>query len=152
VTDRNAGQSVLHPTVLASIGLLVINDWWAKAHWHDAVTGKISDFAGLYFFPVLLVAAVEVLRDRYEPVAWATRRRRLAAAVMTTGVAFAVIKGLAPIQIGPRWIVRRDPTDLIALLSLGVAWLQFSRPPTRGGLRLRPTGALPRPRIGRHVP
>lgn len=46
-----------HPIFLLSIILLLSNDWIFKAAFHNALTGKLSDFAGLlafpYFFSVL---------------------------------------------------------------------------------------------------
>lgn len=46
-----------HPIFLLSIILLFLNDWIFKAAFHNEITGKLSDFAGLlafpYFFSVL---------------------------------------------------------------------------------------------------
>ena len=42
---------------LAAVLLLVVNDWVLKPRFHDAVTGKLSDLAGLAFAPVLLSAS-----------------------------------------------------------------------------------------------
>lgn len=46
-----------HPTFILSIILLLLNDWFFKEMFHNTLTGKLSDFAGLlafpYFFSVL---------------------------------------------------------------------------------------------------
>lgn len=42
-----------HPLFLTSIILLVLNDWIFKSTFHNELTGKLSDFAGLFAFPFL---------------------------------------------------------------------------------------------------
>lgn len=106
------------------------------------LTGKLSDFAGLFFFPLLLVALVALVR-RGGP-----RRLDLTLACLLTGALFAAIQ-LAPAAadayrdlgaavaalVGPLWRARptvtADPTDLVALPVLVLAWLhgrRFLRP------------------------
>lgn len=43
-----------HPLFLFSVLLLILNDWWFKAAFSNPLTGKLSDFAGLFAFPFLL--------------------------------------------------------------------------------------------------
>ncbi|MFT5682697.1 MAG: hypothetical protein ACI8RZ_003621, partial [Myxococcota bacterium] len=45
---------LLHPVTLTAMALLAVNDHWAKYALTGVVTGKLSDFAGLVFFPLLL--------------------------------------------------------------------------------------------------
>jgi hypothetical protein len=64
--DDGAGGGLLDPVVVASVTLLVVNDHLLKqaargTAW-SLVTGKLSDVAGMVFFPVLLVAAVELVQ------------------------------------------------------------------------------------------
>lgn len=55
------------PLFLCSVGLLALNDWYLKATFHNALTGKISDFAGLFAFTVFII----VWLPRYrEIIAW----------------------------------------------------------------------------------
>jgi len=42
---------------LASLALLVLNDWWLKGAYPGIITGKLSDFAGIAVVTLLLVAA-----------------------------------------------------------------------------------------------
>jgi len=46
-----------HPATLISISLLLFNDHVLKIAAPSPLTGKLSDFAGLFFFPFLLAAA-----------------------------------------------------------------------------------------------
>ncbi|MET3018676.1 hypothetical protein [Flavobacterium hydatis] len=40
-----------HPVFLISLIILILNDWVFKNVFHNYVTGKLSDFAGLFVFP-----------------------------------------------------------------------------------------------------
>ncbi|MFD2284789.1 hypothetical protein GJU39_12400 [Pedobacter petrophilus] len=44
-------DKLLHPIFLLSIILLLTNDFFLKAYFHNELTGKLSDFAGLFAFP-----------------------------------------------------------------------------------------------------
>lgn len=48
------GDSLLHPVVLVAVVVLVLNDHWWKGVGPALVTGRLSDVAGLLFFPLLL--------------------------------------------------------------------------------------------------
>ena len=120
----------LHPIALAAVLLLVINDWVLKPHWPGAITGKLSDVAGLIFAPVLLSAVIGLAlftarrRDPY------LTHRRLVACIAATGITFAVTKlwpaaatlvAHAISVVRPAHIVV-DPTDLLALPALAIAY------------------------------
>jgi hypothetical protein len=84
--------------VVLSVVVLVVNDHWLKARLGPdprlgVVTGKLSDVAGLVFFPLVLVSIVELVRGR------AASRAEVTGAVVLTGVAFAAIK-LVPVAAG----------------------------------------------------
>lgn len=143
-----AGDGMLHPAALAALAVLVVNDHVLKARFPGFVTGKLSDFAGLVFFPLLLVAltevALRVLRRFTAP-----SRRALWICVLLTGAVFSLTKTWEPAGQGYRvalgalqWpafaasalargapvphvrAVRHavDPTDLMALPSLALAF------------------------------
>lgn len=138
-----------HPFSLTAIAVLVVNDHVLKAAWPGFVTGKLSDVAGLVFFPLLWVALLE-------PLVGAIRdRRSVAIAASLTAVAFALVKTwppanfayavlggvlqwpavatqawLAGLPLPSRFEVAcvRDPSDLLALPAAWVAvWLVPAR-------------------------
>lgn len=140
-------DGLLHPVPLLAFALLALNDHVFKARWPGPVTGKLSDVAGMVCFPLLLVALSELWSGRRP--GWAPSRRALAVAVITTGLGFALVKTWAPVTglwawtwgalqwparaigalisgAGPPGIapvmVVRDPTDLLALPGLLLAW------------------------------
>lgn len=85
---RQAGAGLLHPLPIAAIVLLAANDHLFKAWWPGAVTGKLSDIAGLAFFPLLLQAAWEIAGGRV------AARAVLAACAVATGAVFALANAL----------------------------------------------------------
>ncbi len=147
------GDGLLRPLPLIAIAVLLFNDHMLKAAMPGLVTGKLSDFAGLVFFPLFLVAIAEVASSLFGlPVVGS--RRVLAAAVILTGVVFAAIQivpvaaegyriGLgfaqwavtAPLHamgssgLGSPWQASlvADPTDLVALLALPIPLLDGLR-------------------------
>ena len=44
------------PIFILSLTLLLLNDFWWKQIFHNSLTGKISDFAGLVVFPLFFTA------------------------------------------------------------------------------------------------
>ncbi len=110
-----------HPLSLAAIGLMLANDFVFKALWPSWWTGKLSDFAGLFFLPFLAAAVLSL---------FVPGRLVGGLALGITGAGFALLKldpGLAPLLGGLGLQARADPSDLLALLSLlpaGFLWLK----------------------------
>lgn len=48
------GHKLLRPFFIIAVLLLLINDLYFKYEYHNAITGKLSDFAGLFAFPYFL--------------------------------------------------------------------------------------------------
>ena len=139
---RAAGDALLHPVALAAVALLVLNDHWLKHAHPGALSGKLSDFAGLAFFPLVLVGAWEVALAALGR-AWLPSQRALAVAACATAAAFVAIKTSYAALDAWRWSLGalhwawrgrllpvagvRDPTDLVALPALLVPLLIGSR-------------------------
>jgi hypothetical protein len=133
------GEAV-HPVALAAIALLAVNDWLLKSRLGPggaggAVTGKLSDLAGLIFAPVVLSAAIglvlhaaALLGARIDP---SLSRRRLIACIAATAAVFVAVKLAPPAAhalaaaisaLGRPAAVVADPTDLACLPALAAAW------------------------------
>lgn len=128
-------RGLAHPTPLAALAVLALNDHVLKGAgvlpgW---LTGKLSDFAGLALFPVLLTAIVE-LHPR------APRRLLVAlGATLATGLTFSLLKTwpAANALANRAWgTVVLDPTDLVALPALGLALHHLLAPPARPAPRV----------------
>jgi len=133
-TDRAAVPALpvgeaMHPLALVLGGVLVVNDWVLKQRYPGAVTGKLSDIAGLGFAPVVLTSAIDLVRHALRR--WldpSLTARRLALACVATALGFASIKLCAPCRalfvalIGHGAAVDPDWTDLLCLPCVLIAW------------------------------
>jgi hypothetical protein len=83
----------MHPIALLALVVMVVNDWVLKPRFGpSAVTGKLSDLGGLIAAPVVLTAAIGLLRKvtgRKDPY---LTHRRLVFAIAATGAGFTAIK------------------------------------------------------------
>lgn len=97
-----AGDGLLHPVPLLAIALLLVNDHWAKSAYEGFVTGKLSDVAGLVFFPLMLQAALEVAQSRLRGE-FAPSWRLLVGCVVATGLVFSAVQLWPPASEVYRW-------------------------------------------------
>ena len=92
---QRAGAGLAHPLALIGIAVLLLNDHVFKATMPGVVTGKLSDFAGLLFFPLLLQSIVEWTSLSMR--AWrGPSMRVLASCALATGVCFTAIETWQP--------------------------------------------------------
>ncbi|MBN2007155.1 MAG: hypothetical protein JXA21_27640, partial [Anaerolineae bacterium] len=61
---ETALRGLTHPLCWLAVGLLLLNDHVLKRAAPSALTGKLSDFAGLFFFPFLAAAVAGLLLER----------------------------------------------------------------------------------------
>ena len=141
----SAGDGLLNAPALLAIVVLIVNDHVLKAALPGLVTGKLSDFAGLLFFPLFVQALGEVCwsaAGRWR----GPRRTALIASMGLAAIVFAAIKtvpvanaavaallGTAQWAVGllvaapgsaPRPVpIALDPTDLAALPVLAVTYM-----------------------------
>lgn len=95
------GALLLHPVVLAGIACFVVNDHVLKPAHPGWLTGKLSDIAGLIFFPVLIAAVAELA----SPAARQHAGAILILAVAVTGLTYVAML-LVPIGgDGYRWSI-----------------------------------------------
>lgn len=97
VARPTAGDGLLHPVALASLALLIANDHLFKHAYPGFVTGKLSDFAGLVFFPLLLQALYELGAALVGRPSTASPRALLLGTV-AAGVVFCAVKIAAPVN------------------------------------------------------
>lgn len=164
------GLILAHPVAIASIIVLVLNDHVLKPIAPGMVTGKLSDIAGLIFFPILLAEVIAatgrtVGRDSsvrgLMPWTMAATIGAFALAKTTTVGSLVFAWGLGATQ----WLVAfgflrgegispvahaADPTDLLAVPAVVVGWWITTHPVrsrrwhfTSPGSRLSTTGKPP---------
>lgn len=140
LTLRKALRLLVNPATLAAIVLLLVNDHALRRFWPSAITGKLGDFAWLFFVPFGFAALLALL--------WpgeSRRKRRVVPALAFGGVAlvFALAKTVPVAHEGVVRIAsalfgfevgwRRDPSDLVALISVAFAALLWQRTPEPEG-------------------
>ncbi|MDX8037043.1 hypothetical protein SK803_43215 [Lentzea sp. BCCO 10_0856] len=113
---------VAHPLTVGATAVLLLNDHVFKQAWPGLVTGKLSDVAGLVVAPAVLGLLFGLFR---------AGRIGAAAATLLTGAGFAWVKltgtgaevasAVWSVVNGPS-VVLADPSDLVALPALGLAW------------------------------
>lgn len=117
------------PGFVAGLLLLLANDLLLKPVFHNAFTGKLSDFAGLFVFPLFWSAL-------------APRRRREIYVLTALGFVFWKSAYAQPLidawnSLGLLRVARVvDPTDLLALVALPASFAYLRR---RGAAESRPS-------------
>lgn len=86
------GDLLLHPVALVALVLVIFNDRVLKVQFPSELSGKLSDFAGLVYFPLFLVAVIEGARWLRRRVGWELTPRAVIVAVLVIGAAFTAIK------------------------------------------------------------
>ncbi len=132
--SRKALSLLCSPLSLGAMAALLVNDHLLRRFWPSWITGKLGDFAWLLFFPFVLAWVWALILPRREN--WG---RGLAFGI--TGGVFALAKTIpachALVVRAAEWALGcpvglvRDPSDLIALISLAAAWMMWERAPVR---------------------
>ena len=133
-----------------ALGVLVANDHLLKGAelvpgWF---TGKLSDFCGLLVAPPLLAALVFAKRRPTRALAFLLVAAVFTAINVSEFAASAVEQGMG--ALGFPWRIWSDPTDLVALVVVPVAWwLAYGAPARRA--RERAGAPIPSTRLARGV-
>ena len=122
----------MHPVAIAALLLVIANDRYLKIHHPGPVSGKLSDFGGLLYFPLFVSTMIEVVRFLANRERWRTTPRAVAWISLLTGAAFTLAKTWRPgasayrAVFGAMWW----PVDAARSLITGGGW------PPVGRLRL----------------
>jgi hypothetical protein len=107
------------PVFLLCLAMLLANDFWWKYHFSNSVTGKLSDFTGLFMFPLFLTAI------------FPSRKQNIFVLTFLGFIIWKTPLANGFIELWSTWIFRIervvDYSDFMALLSLPLAyWYQGS--------------------------
>ena len=112
-----------------------VNDHYLKYQYPGFITGKLSDFTGLFYFP-LFICAVIVLVIRLFRKDYVINRALLITTIVVTDVIFCLMKLNSNFKdIFVSWFSNRffsiavvsDPTDLVALVASVACYYFASR-------------------------
>jgi hypothetical protein len=125
--SKKAMEILIHPLTIGAISIYALNIFVLQPFVPSWGTGKLGDFAWLFFFPYIATVLLALL------LPGGREDRAFTLAVLVTGAGFA----LAKTTVFNQWLVQffqgmlrqpvtvaKDPSDLLALLSLpGSIWL-----------------------------
>lgn len=112
----DARRALLHPAFVVAVFVLVVNDHVLKhGAWAGDFTGKLSDFVGLFFAPVLL-AALFAVKTRHGLAVSGLATAAVFTAINTSPAAAAAFDGVVSLVFPFHTTV--DPTDLVALVAI----------------------------------
>lgn len=149
---NHPGDLVIKSPVLIGVAVVVLNDHVLKDRYGNWFTGKLSDAAGVFVFPLVALSVLEIVRWGLRRSPWHVSGHEAAAAVIITGIGFAAVKTCGLVAdayaatIGAiRWLSRyltdsgrpyapievtHDWTDLMVLPILVGSWM-FARDRSR---------------------
>jgi hypothetical protein len=119
------------PLPLLFVALLVVNDYWAKARFHNEITGKLSDVAVCFFMPLFCSELLGICFG-------ASARVRLWIGSVVTALLFTLLEIVPPVTqvalacltwLGPmlgvtrHFGMTRDLTDLYCVGMVPLALL-----------------------------
>lgn len=120
--DLDPAAALRHPLWWAALGALILNDHLLKGAgvlpgW---LTGKLSDLAGMIVAPALAASLVTARREGLRALAFVSVAALFALVKLSPEARDALVS-LASLA-GLRWRIVADPTDLVALAALPLAW------------------------------
>jgi hypothetical protein len=128
---QNSLRCLQHPATWLCIALLFVNDHILKTVYPSWITGKLSDFAGLFFFPFIVAAGLCLTFSKFRLAT--TRVGQIAFGfsaawfilLKTVPLANSLTTELSSMLLGFPTQLVMDPTDLIALLAMFPAWVMW---------------------------
>ena len=131
LSDRFGVGYFIAPWPLIAVAVLIFNDHYLKHAWPSFVTGKLSDIAGVFFFPIFLCAIWNLALNFAALFRGEVRFRWITAgqgliAILLTDLIFVGVKMVPSVThlylhglalLGYPSVVTRDPSDLAALIT-----------------------------------
>lgn len=122
-------RAMTHPAILAAIVFLLVNDHWLRWMYPSWWTGKLGDAAWLFFMPFIITPFLAWIlpgallrRDAWIGALACLAVGGVFTAVKTLPSAHVAFRGVFFAIIGWESILLRDPTDLLMLPALWLAW------------------------------
>lgn len=94
---KHPGDLVLSPWALVAVAMVVVNDHVLKARYGNVVTGKLSDVAGVFVFPLVALSVLEVGRWGLRRSSWVVTKAEIVAGTCITAIGFAAVKLVGPV-------------------------------------------------------
>ena len=82
----------MHPLPLSAIALMALNDHWLKYKYPGFITGKLSDFCGVFYFPIFLLALGAALFQILKGNAYVMLKAHVLWAILFTDTLMIIVK------------------------------------------------------------
>ena len=105
---------LLRPVFIAALGLLLLNDFYLKYQYSNFITGKLSDFTGLFIFPYFLSS----LQTKWKKIIYSATA--LLFIFWKSNLSQEIIEWIQLAGIGINRVI--DYSDLYALIILPVSY------------------------------
>lgn len=115
----------IHPIPLSAVALMALNDHWFKYRFSNVVTGKLSDFCGVFYLPIFLLALLVVFDGILKLKKFRIGAISTIGAIVFTDLLMILVK-LSPLSarfiedlFARYWFpiqLIQDPTDLVSLV------------------------------------
>lgn len=131
---QNSLKCFQSPATWVSIFILLINDHLLRTTYPSWVTGKLSDFAGIFFFPFLIAVVFSIFFDKFNLSIRATGQTIFGLVIVwfillkTSPFANQLTAELTSLVVGFPTKFSLDVTDLISLVVLIPAWKIWTQP------------------------
>ncbi len=115
----------IHPLPLSAVLAMALNDHWLKYRFANAIMGKLSDFCGIFYLPIFLLAILMVIDELFSLKRFRVNPSSVTAAIAFTDFLLILVKLSAPSarlieDFFNQYLFRiqlvQDPTDLFALV------------------------------------
>lgn len=129
----------VHPIPLSAVGLMALNDHWLKYTYPGFLTGKISDFCGVFYFPIFLLGlavGIQIVLSRNQTKPSLLSRKNLFAAILFTDFLMLTVKlsseaAQAIEQVFGNYLfeihIVSDRMDLLALMMNPLTYLYMKK-------------------------
>lgn len=82
----------IHPMPLIAVGLMAVNDHWLKYQHPGFLTGKLSDFCGVFYLPLFLLALMATFDEIFELKRFHLSAGLAIAAILFTDALMLIVK------------------------------------------------------------
>jgi hypothetical protein len=87
---------LLHPVSVLALIAVILNDRVLKVRYPGMISGKLSDLAGLVYFPLFIATLVELKRRIASKRGWESSPQVTGVVAVITGIVFTLAKTWTP--------------------------------------------------------
>lgn len=124
----------IHPFPLTAVFMMALNDHLLKYHFSGIITGKLSDFSGVFYLPIFFLALIATIDEALDLKRFNSNSRWALGAILFTDLLMFLVKlspsisraieGFFNNHIFPIYLTP-DPTDLVSVIVNPLTYLHL---------------------------